>query len=277
MNRFRLVCSIALLVALIPLSVDAEDALEKEQIEKWSTYYLQQAKRYELRLEDPSDETLALVPTPVLRWQNPLRSTTHGECFVWTLDGRALAVASIFSYPIENDRRRVAHAFNSFASAPLLASVDQRRFWQAMPVATEEWQMVPDSPDVADSPSRRLFQMRSLARQFTGKLGGTDGDEERMLRLMASPLYRYSMHDEAEKDGALFAFVMGTDPEIVLLLESRKTDSGLKWFFLAGRHSYTTLSLMHQDREVWRHTRGQPSPRYLSQHGIDVQPSMLER
>ncbi|QDV42355.1 hypothetical protein Enr13x_22000 [Stieleria neptunia] len=276
MIGFYRVFLIVLGCVLMPVSVDGDDALEKEQIDKWSSYYLQQAKSYELRLAYPGDEALTLVPTPVLRWQNPLRSTTHGECFVWTLDGRALAVASIFSYPIENDQRRVARAFNSFADSPLVAGEDQQPFWQAAAVEKEEWQMVPGSPDVASSASRRLFQMRSLARQFTAQLGGTDGEEQRMLRLMAAPLYRYGLHDEAEKDGALFAFVMGTDPEIILLLESRETDSGLKWFFLAGRHSYTTLVLRHQDREVWRHTRGENSPRYLSQHGIDLQPAVLE-
>lgn len=276
MNRFRCVCSIVVWLALIPTSVRGEDALEKEQIEKWSAYYLKQAKKYRLRVADPVDEPLALEPTPVLRWQNPLRSTTHGECFVWTLDGRALAVASIFSYPIENEKRRVAHAFNAFADAPLEMSENQRPFWQAASVEAGEWQMVPDSPEVATSASRRLFQLRSIARQFTGHLGGTDGDEERRLRLMASPLYRYSSHDKAEADGALFAFVMGTDPEVMLLVESRKTDSGLKWFFLAARHSYTTLFLRHNDREVWRYTRGERSPRYLSQHGIDLQPSVLK-
>ena len=276
MIGFCRVCWIVVWVALIPLSVDGDDALEKEQIDKWSAYYLQQAKSYELRLTDPGDESLALVPTPVLRWQNPLRSTTHGECFVWTRDGRVLAIASIFSYPVDNNQRRVAHAFNSFALAPLVAEVNQQPFWNAPPVANEEWQMVPNSPTVASSPTRRLSQMRSLARQFTSELGGTDGEEKRMLRLMTAPLYRYSSHDDAEKDGALFAFVMGTDPEVILLLESRKTDSGLKWFFLAGRHSYTTLVLQHQGREVWRYTRGEHSPRYLSQHGIDLQPAVLE-
>ncbi|WP_182869974.1 hypothetical protein [Stieleria mannarensis] len=276
MIGFRRVCLVVLWGALIPLSVEGDDALEKEQIEKWSAYYLQQAKSYELRLADPGDETLTLVPEPVLRWQNPLRSTTHGECFVWTRDGKAVGFASIFSYPIENNQRNVARAFNSFADGPLVADDDGRPFWQAPSVSKEEWQMVPGSPEVASSAARRLFQMRSLARQFSAQLGGTDGDEQRTLRLMAAPLYRYASQDDAEKDGALFAFVMGTDPEIILLIESRETDSGLKWFFLAARHSYTTLVLRHQDREVWRYTRREHSPRYLSQHGIDLQPAVLE-
>jgi hypothetical protein len=59
-------------------------------------------------------------------------------------------------------------------------------------------------------------------------------------------------------DGAVFALVSsaGTDPEIILLLEARKTAEGPRWVFGAARFSDMSLWLKHKDLEVWSAIRG---------------------
>ena len=53
------------------------------------------------------------------------------------------------------------------------------------------------------------------------------------LRLLPKPLYRYESTDPEVLDGAVFALVSsaGTDPEIILLIEARKTPEGPRWVF----------------------------------------------
>jgi hypothetical protein len=51
--------------------------------------------------------------------------------------------------------------------------------------------------------------------------------------------------------GGLFAFVEGTDPEVLLLLEVRGDDSP-RWHFAGARMQNVALSLAFDGREVWK-------------------------
>ena len=51
--------------------------------------------------------------------------------------------------------------------------------------------------------------------------------------------------------GALFAFVQGTDPEVLLLIESRRDDAGAAWKYGLARMTSRALAARHNDQEVW--------------------------
>lgn len=118
-----------------------------------------------------------------------------------------------------------------------------------------ELKPVPGTPTPADSPAQRGTQGRGLARNFSGR-SLSDAGESWELRLLPRPLYRYEGPDVIE--GAVFALVStaGTDPEILLLLEARKTPEGPRWLFAAARFSDMNLWLKHKDQEVWSSIRG---------------------
>jgi hypothetical protein len=50
----------------------------------------------------------------------------------------------------------------------------------------------------------------------------------------------------------LFALVEATDPELLLLLESRKEDGKPVWQYAAARLTNVKLELAHQDKVVWQ-------------------------
>ena len=52
-------------------------------------------------------------------------------------------------------------------------------------------------------------------------------------------------------DGGLFAFVEGTDPEVLLLIEARRGPGGPGWRFAAARMNSIALRLDHKGREAW--------------------------
>lgn len=54
--------------------------------------------------------------------------------------------------------------------------------------------------------------MRALAREFKASVDLEEGGTE--LRQLPQPLFRY----ESKSDGAIFAFVLATDPEALLLI-----------------------------------------------------------
>lgn len=259
---------------------------EREQVNRWMQFYTKEATKYEITLGGDAERKLELRREPVIRWTNPVigNGSTHGACFVWTYDGRAEAFASIFSYiatrsPTQ-DMRRVAHAFNSFSLGPLVAARSGERFWYPEEPGIDP-QPIPDAPQPTQSRPLRVVQMRNLARQFRATSSVEDNTRE--LRLIPQPLYRYEGQSTDAPDGGVFCFVTGTDPELLLLIESRKTPTGTEWCCAAARHSHCTLRLYHQEKEVWSYVRGgphtqprDPKHRYLSIHGISVHDKYIE-
>ena len=98
----------------------------------------------------------------------------------------------------------------------------------------------------------------SLAREFTGR-SLSDAGQAWELRLLPQPLYRYESTDPDVLDGALFTLVSsaGTDPEIILMLEARKTPTGPQWVFGAARFSDMNLWLKQKGQEVWSSIRSE--------------------
>ena len=93
-----------------------------------------------------------------------------------------------------------------------------------------EWIILDDAPAPADTPERRLIQMRQMAQRFTvfDEFGWRDDDIERYeLRLMSRPVYRYEQSDVM--DGALFVFAQGTNPEATMLIEAYGAGDNAAW------------------------------------------------
>lgn len=84
--------------------------------------------------------------------------------------------------------------------------------------------------------------MRDLAREFSATTT-LDGVEQE-LRLLTQPIHRQAKSTEEVLDGALFTFVTGTDPELMLVI------------YAAGRFTDLTLKLRHKKVELWTHTQG---------------------
>jgi hypothetical protein len=279
----RVVFLIVLQIVSVTYADDAdEDQLGSVQLEKWSQYYQARAVNYEIRRAG-DDQQLELRTTPVMRWTNLVVSpdNTQGECFVWTVNGRPEVFVSLFSYN-KNQKRTVAHAFNTLSRQPLVATYKDEVFWTPTLSGVHEMKPILGAPPPADSRARRLVQMRQLARSFSARSGGTNGDKELELRLFTTPVFRYEGESEETLDGALFAFVTGTDPEVLLMIEAHSLDGEMRWHYVAARHSYLTLRVKYKGEPAWEYLRGEPNPvarsidhTYRSQHGVDEQERLL--
>ena len=76
------------------------------------------------------------------------------------------------------------------------------------------------------------------------------------LRLLPKPIYRYELdaakaaHPELV-DGAVFAFVQGTDPEAVLLIEAIRRGDGIGWQYAFGRATSYFVEVRVGSSVVW--------------------------
>jgi hypothetical protein len=210
------------------------------------------AARYSIFRDSNRTQKLELKREPVYRWTNPTRSNgQEGDVFVWTYLGRPEVIACIFSHPSSENQRTICHELQSLSLAVLV--VDRTAAEQWVPQAPGvDLKPVEGAPEPAGNPALRMAQIRALAREFTGRSLGEQGQAWE-LRLLPRPLYRYESSDPDVIDGALFALVSsaGTDPELILVLEARKGQSGPQWLFGAARFSDMSLWLNHKSHEVW--------------------------
>jgi hypothetical protein len=92
--------------------------------------------------------------------------------------------------------------------------------------------------------------MRELAARFTVEKT-TRENETRALRLLSQPVLRYESKLHQVSDGALFAFVEATDPEIFLMLEVRPIHDEPRWHYGLTRMNSIRLSAALDDKTVW--------------------------
>ncbi|QEG42127.1 hypothetical protein [Roseimaritima ulvae] len=160
---------------------------------------------------------------PVLRFTNPVSGLVDGGLFVWKDETkRPVAIAQFFIAP--NTEKLWIHEFQSLAEVPLEFRYKQRVVW-APSKAGVEFKPLTDVSAPADSASRRLLQMKQIAKRMSVQDGFEGGDADE-LRLMTTPLVRY--RNEQIIDGALFTFAHGTDPELLVLVEARPSSAAGK-------------------------------------------------
>jgi hypothetical protein len=207
-----------------------------------------------------ADAPTKLTPVPVLRWRNVVRGQ-EGEAMmvVWPHKGRPVAMASIYPW-----KDRINHEFDSLSRQAKLIAKDKDRLIWAPATPGVEFRDVPKAPRPAKTPAERLRQMKVIAEGFQATMTGwaaNDSDQE-PLRLLPRPLYRYDLAKAKEPDpklidGVLFAFVLGTDPEVVLILEAiRPGDEAAKqdeavWQYACVRSTSGGLEVRHGDEVVW--------------------------
>ena len=69
---------------------------------------------------------------------------------------------------------------------------------------------------------------------------------------MPQPLFRYASEEQNVIDGAVFAIVEATDPEIFLMIEAYKDDEGKTgWRYAAKRSHYLSMKVYKGKEVVW--------------------------
>lgn len=199
-----------------------------------------------------NEQTAAPMTARVaLRWANNTRGSEDGMTVLFLNDGRPEAVCCI--YPWE---RQLCHDFDSLSRGTLIAKRDGVVVWQPEKPGVQ-FQAIPHADTPTETPVARLRQMKTLANQFSSTMLGwkPDKTDREPLRLLPQPLYRYESQRSDVLDGAVFAFVQGTDPESLLLIEAFRKGDGFEWQFAFARRTSGELEGRHKDQIVWHADR----------------------
>jgi hypothetical protein len=230
----------------------ASETAAAERLQAIKELLEQSVDWYDVRRD--AETKTGLHPQIVLRWRNAERINTGAAVLaIWTDQGRPEAMASIFQSGTD-----ICHEFGSLSRSKEIAVRDKTRVVWSPGKAGVEFRDVPDAPAPAEDGAGRLRQMKSLAGRFAARLPAPkvgDGSPE-VLRLLPRSLYRYDLKDSKDtspilRDGGMFAFVMGTDPEVVLLLEAVEREGQAVWQYAFARATVYAVEASLGDEVVW--------------------------
>ena len=195
---------------------------------------------------------IRVQPEPAFRLGNQSNNILEGAIFLWNdAGGRPEAAAQVFLFrDQDHPEGKWIHEFTSLSTGPMAVSRAGAVRWSPdVPGVT--FRAVAGAPKPAATPAARLRQARAIAEEFKadddlGALGRFTA-----LRFLPAPIARYGKPGSAIEDGALFAFVDGTDPEVFLFVEARPGKDGLEWQSAYAPMSCWPLKVTHKGRLVW--------------------------
>lgn len=227
-----------------PAKPDEQERQERAERDE----FLADAKSYTIRTAGKPGATLKLLEAPVLNFTNPERNQERGSVFVWLDEGRPAVVGQFFRHNTRTARPK-KHALHSLAGVELEARFGERLAWapEAPGVA---WRAFPEAPAVAANPKERARQIKQLVEPFKVNLIDAK-DKATELRRVQRPLYEYSAPKAGVLDGAVFSYVVATDPEALLLVEAfdEKGRTGFRYAF--ARFHFWKLTATLGDKPVW--------------------------
>lgn len=178
----------------------------------------QYAARHRLQSTNDASRTVEMLPQPVLAWTNPTRGDVFGGIFLWVDGRRPIAYGGMFVW-MEQPQKKLGREFHVLSPQLITATFDNQAIWS--PNADDfQYQSVPNLELRSTTTElRRLRSMKQLASRFKIEISNRDVNPEQ-ARLLPTPIYRYADPEADIVDGAMFAFVQGNDPEVLLIVEA---------------------------------------------------------
>ena len=159
---------------------------------------------------------------------------------MWTHQKRPAAFLSIYAlYDSPEGNRRLT--FQSLTKSSLSATYEDTEIWKPKSPGVKFVELTAAELKGIGAPRKtatlRRAQFSRLARKFRGKIIESESNTDRFreLRLLTKELYRYDCPEQKVVDGALFAFVDGTDPELLLFVEAQQKAEKMTWYYASVR------------------------------------------
>jgi hypothetical protein len=215
-------------------------------------------------LSQRSPRKLERLAEPVYRFDDPARRFSDGTVWAWGRSGRPAALLSLAPERSLAGNQQWVVELTSLADGAVSADGAGPRVRWNPPGAGVVVRPFSRAPAPADTEAKRLRQMKELARRFKvyeffpPSPGASP--ERYELRLLIQPVHRYSDPASGLLDGALFVIAYGTNPEVVLVVESRRAGSSEPaWVFGLNRISAAELHVELDGRDVWAQSRNAAS------------------
>jgi hypothetical protein len=243
-----LVCGLAVLAR--GSAMNRADPPEPDEPKRVSEAIEKSVTRYDLFV---GENEKPLTPKVVIRWKNIERGDAGDSLLIfWPHNGRPAAMATLYARG-----KIIAHEFDSLMrDGKLVAREKDQEIW-APTAPGLKFQPVPEAPKPAGTAIERMVQMKGMAGRFKATLLGWNVNARpEQLRLLPRHLFRYDVEKLPDTiDGAAFAFVQGTDPEVILLFEATGMGDKAAWHYALVRATGGGLEVKLDDKLAWEAER----------------------
>jgi hypothetical protein len=248
MSRWRIDAIVLLIIAIAPARGADEPAgsVTRDDRQQRLAFMRRTLADFTFQIDGDPPLPLTLPDAPVLAYTNPVRSREgSGATYFLAREGRPLAAATISIRP----QGKVVREFTLLGDEPIVARRKGELEWTPRNNGVS-FAPLEGANDPVESAALRLAQMRRLAQRFRLRVLRENALE---ARLLTQPLLRYTNPHATSRDGAVFAFVEATDPEVFLLLEVRADEAHPKgrWQFSLARMTSQPIEVYLDDRRIW--------------------------
>lgn len=255
------------------LKLEADDSAPKDELaDARKAYMLKAMKKFKVVMDGDFSKTATLDDRTLLRWSNPLGDVADGLLAVYTTgpNDRPAMIAHLYIHgPGLNGLEM--HEFADLYPGSVELYRGNRKVWSPQERYTQ-FRELPDAPKPSENPALRLSQLKAMAARFEIIDGfrSTNGQPEpQSLRMLSRPTYRYGKSDGELVDGAIFTYVVATDPEACLLIEIHREGDKYEWLYGVFPLTIYSLDAKLDDKSVWKKPEamvfGNPTaPHYIS-------------
>lgn len=232
----RLAFSAAVLVTLALSNAALAQSKPRSRVD----YLLAQADKVTFSMSQAGAEPVELQrqTQPALTFAGANNPDQAWGLMVLWLDDDMPVVASTFY--MRWKAKELYREFASLAESPLTATRDGAVVWSPATGCFAR-RTLPGTMPPSNDERQRLTQMKRAAERFH-----VEG-----LRLMLTPLYRYSSKKYGVIDGAMFALAGAHDPDMLLLIEAVGQDADTKgWRYTVARMTSSPTKVQLDDEEI---------------------------
>ena len=174
----------------------------------------------------PSDRGAVGQPldeSPVFRYSDVRREILDAALWSYGGSGRPAALMKIEAYKIDRGSKWV-YCIASLSGDRIAAQWDDgTRFESTEPGV--KLRPIPEGPEPGRTAGARLLQLKRLTDRFSATIQNAEDNREPM-RLMPTPICRYRDAESGLTDGAVFGYTMGTNPDVLLVIELTESENG---------------------------------------------------
>lgn len=225
---------------------ELSDNLATRERERTSILNAAELRRWSFASKE--DGATLTVSKPVMQWSHFAMGRYYGDLHIVTEKGKPVAAFAMFRWFHPTTPAYVCTT--ALDNAKVVAKRNGKIRWQPRGSAVD-WKPLPNAGRPSGSKPIRLGQMRQYARRFSGKVSSgpvADRNAFKELRLLPQPIYQYSTDTV---DGAIFAFSEGTNPAVLLCLETDLDQETIGWRYgIAQRWSWESR-MSYEGEEVW--------------------------
>lgn len=203
---------------------------------------------------DAGGKSAELAPDPVFRYDDQPRRIEDATLWVFGRAGRPAAALKVEIYPNHGVEGLV-----SLSPGLITAEGGDWRWDSTAPGI--ELRPVTGVQAPAGGARERLTQMKAISSRFSGfEFEPARGRFQ--MRMLPKPILRYDDPASGLQDGGIFSLTYGVNPEVLILIESRKAagKAAPTWQYGIGRLGGAEVSVSFDGKEVWKQPTASPIP-----------------